>query len=207
MVNTEQVVVNGEDVIIGIDNVFGAGAIKEVAYLVVTEVDPVVKYTFAIYRDPDWRDWKSSDGAGIDATAFLVTGYLADTQGGKDFARQKQFPYLYVHCNRTENGFLEDINGDLYPSNPSSCMVQTRWEWSDSAASKRWGNPFQAYRYKRFYMPSGPSDAYDTGFATIVTKNRLRGQGKVLSIKFYTEEYRDLHLYGWSIMGSTANGF
>ncbi len=204
VVNTVQVQVNGEDVIMGIDNVFGAGAVKEVAYLVVTEVDPVVKYTFAIYRDPDWRDWKSVDGVGVDATAFVVTGYMAETQGGKDFMRQKQFPYLFVHCNRTENGFIEDINGDLYPSNPSSCMVQTRWEWSDSAASNRWGRPFHAYRYNRFYMPGNSSDAFDTGFSTIVTKNRLRGVGKVLSIKFYTEPYYDLHLYGWSVIGSIS---
>ena len=204
VVNTVAVEVNGEEVVMGIDSVFGAGAVKELAYLVVTETDPVVKYTFAIYRDPDWRDWKSVDDVGVDAAAFLVTGYMADSQGGKDFARQKQFPYLFVHCNRTESGFIEDENEDLTPSNPSSCMVQTRWEWSDSAASKRWGTPFQAYRYKRFYMPSGPADSYDTGFSTIVTKNRLRGQGKVLSLKFYTEEYHDLHLYGWSIIGSTA---
>lgn len=201
-VNTEQVQVAAEDVIMGIDSVFGNGSIKELAYLVVTEIDPVVKYTFAIYRDPEWREWKSVDDVGVDAEAFLVTGYLADSQGGKDFARQKQFPYLFVHCNRTESGFIEDINGDLYPANPSGCIVQTRWEWSDSAASKRWGNPFQAYRYKRFYMPSDASDAYDTGFATIVTKNRLRGTGKVLSLKFSTEPYKDLHLYGWSIIGS-----
>lgn len=205
VVNTEIVQVNGEDVVVAAENIFG-NSIKEVAYLVVTEIDPVVKYTFAIFRDPEWREWKSVDDVGVDAAAFVVTGYLADAgnQQGKDFIRQKQVPYLFVHCNRTETGFFEDINGDLYPSNPSSCIVQARWEWSDSANSKRWGNPFQAYRYKRFYMPSGPNDPYDTGFATVVTKNRLRGSGKVLSLKFSTEPYNDLHLYGWSIVGSVA---
>ena len=53
-------------------------------------------------------------------------------------------------------------------------------------------------------MPSGPNDPFDTGFATVVTKNRLRGSGKVLSLKFSTEPYNDLHLYGWSIVGSVA---
>lgn len=113
---------------------------------VATEIDPVVKYTFAIYRDPEWRDWKSVDDVGVDAAAYVVTGYMADApnQQGKDFIRQKQISYLFVHCNRTENGFFEDINGDLYPSNPSSCLVQARWEWSDSANSNRWGREFQA---------------------------------------------------------------
>ena len=205
VVDTVAVTVGGVEVVVGIENIFGS-ATKEVAYLVVTELDPVVKYTFAIYRDSEWRDWKSVDDVGVDAAAYVVTGWTTGTTSQQpDFMRQKQFPYLFVHCNRTETGFFEDIEGDLYPSNPSSCMVQTRWEWSDSANSKRWGTPFQAYRYKRFYMPEGPLDTFDIGFATIVTKNRLRGSGKVLSIKFYTEPYNDLHLYGWSMVGSIAN--
>ena len=84
-------------------------------------------------------------------------------------------------------------------------MVQARWEWSDSSNSKRWGNPFQAYRYKRLYFPTDSTDTYDTGFSTIVTKNKLRGQGKVLSLKFYTEPDKNLHLYGWSMLMSVGN--
>ena len=202
-VNTEQVQVNGEDVVIEIPNTQGS-AIREVGYLVVTQVDPVVKYTFASYRNAEWRDWFSYDDAGVDASAFMVTGYIADTPNGKDFMRHKQVPYLFVHCNRTEIGFEEDINGDLYPFNPSSCIVQVRWEWSDSSNSNKWGRPFQAYRYKRLYFPADANDPFDTGFATIVTKNRLRGSGKVLSIKYSTEPYNDLHLYGWSMLMSVA---
>jgi hypothetical protein len=203
-VNTEVVTVNGDEVTVPIENVL-TNSIRELGYLVVTELAPVVKYAFAFYRNPDFRDWYSLDNVGVDAAAFIVTGYVAEAPGGKDFMRRKQIPTLFVHCRRTENGFEEDINGDFVPLNESSCMVQSRWEWSDSSSSKRWGNPFQAYRYKRLYFPTDSLDTYDTGFSTIVTKNKLRGHGKVLSLKFYTEENKNLHLYGWSMLMSVGN--
>lgn len=203
VVNTVQVQVNGVDVVYPIENVLG-NAIRETGYLVVTEITPFVKYAFAFYRNPEFRDWFSSDDAGVDAAAYVVTGYTADGPGGKDYMRKKGVPYLFVHCRRTETGFEEDIDGDLIPINESSCLVQARWEWADSANSNRWGTQFQAYRYKRLYFPANALDPYDTGFATIVTKNKLRGNGKVLSLKFSTEPYKDLHLYGWSMIMSVA---
>lgn len=201
-VNTVQVQVNGEDVVFPVENTT-TNQLQEIGYIAVTQISPVVKYTFAFYRNGDFKDWFSQDDAGIDAAAFMVTGYIAGPpEQGSDFMRSKAIPYLFVHSRRTENGFEEDINGDLVPVNQSSCIVQARWEWSDSANSNRWGNPFQAYRYKRLYFPADSLDPYDTGFSTIVTKNKLRGKGKVLSIKFSTEESKNLHLYGWSMIMS-----
>lgn len=203
-VNTEVVTVNGDDVTVPVENVLN-NSIREIGYLVITQITPLVEYGFAFYRNPDFRDWFSIDNEGVDAAGFMITGYVAEAPGGKDFMRRKQVPTLFVHCRRTENGFEEDADGDFVPINESSCMVQARWEWSDSNNSSRWGNPFQAYRYKRLYFPVDSADTYDTGFATIVTKNKLRGQGKVLSLKFYTEENKNLHLYGWSMLMSVGN--
>jgi hypothetical protein len=201
-VNTVQVQVNGEDVVYPVENTT-TNQLQELGYLVVTQITPVVKYSFAFYRNGEFKDWFSWDDVGVDAAAFMVTGYVAGPpEGAGDFMRNKGVPYLFVHSRRTENGFEEDINGDLVPTNQSSCVVQARWEWSDSANSNRWGNPFQAYRYKRLYFPADSLDPYDTGFSTIVTKNKLRGKGKVLSIKFSTEAEKNLHLYGWSMIMS-----
>lgn len=202
VVNTEQVQVNGEDVVMGIEDTL-TNPIQEIAYLVVTQIVPVIKYTFAFYRNVEFRDWYSFDSVGLDAEAFVVTGYSAGPEGQqRDHMRYKGVPYLFVHCRRTETGFEELIDGDFEPINQSSCIVQARWDWADSSNSNRWGNPFQAYRYKRLYFPVDVLDTYDTGFTTIVTKNKLRGKGRVLSLKFSTEPYRDLHLYGWSYVMS-----
>jgi len=36
-------------------------------------------------------------------------------------------------------------------------------------------------------------------YSVITTRNKLRGKGRALSLKFRTEPYRDLQLLGWSI--------
>lgn len=207
VVTTDQVsIVSGtEDVLADIDQVFLSTNVKsgvsqrELGYLVITSVAPTIQYAFATYRNQDFRDWYSADGVGVDAEAFLVTSYLS----GTDFQRDKRVPYITIHMRRTETGF-EEIDDELIPLNQSSCLVQARWDWSDSNRGGKWGREFQAYRYRRMYLPTDASDDYDNGFITVVSRNKLRGNGKVLSLKFRTEPYRDLHLYGWSMIFSVA---
>lgn len=181
---------------------------RETQYLVLTSFSSYIEYTFGSYHDATFTDWISEDGIGVDAAAYMVTSFIARDvtfriskySEREDYQRDKAVPYLTVHMNRTESGFYADVNGDLQPLTPSSCLVQARWDWSDSSNSNRWGNQFQVYRYRRMYMPSGVSDPYDNGFSTIFTKSRLRGHGKVLSIKFSTEPQKDCHIYGWSLI-------
>jgi hypothetical protein len=159
------------------------------------------RLSFATVSDNGFKDWAAYDATGVDYQAYLVTGYI----GTGDNARFKQVPYIYFHLNRTETGFI-DAGGDLEVVGESSCIVQSQWDWTNSAASNKWGRPFQAYRYKRPYMPTGESDTYDNGQETIVTKNKLRGRGRVLSLKISSEPGKDLQLLGWSmIIGANGN--
>ena len=200
------VTVNGVDVTVGGDIVTTEGTVlttstKEVLYVVLLSTFPVT-YTFATYRDAFHRDWRSIDGVGVDAPSTLVTGWLS----GKDFQRTKQVIYLSAHFLKTENGFSEDNTGDWYPLNPSSCLVQAQWEWTNSANAGRWGRQFQAYRHKRHYFPGDISDTYNDGEYVVTTRNKLRGKGKVLSLKFQSEPDKHMELLGWSIlMGVNSN--
>lgn len=175
---------------------------KEVIYAILTGIAPTLKFTFGSYRDQFHRDWRSVDGVGVDAESFLLTGYLS----GGDYQRAKQAPYLTAHFNKTEDGFSTDINGDIFPTNPSSCLIQAQWDWANSANSGKWGREFQAYRFRRHYMPASDADTFDNGYATVQSRNKLRGQGKVLSLLFKSEPDKHMHLLGWSmIMGSNSN--
>jgi hypothetical protein len=169
---------------------------------------------FSSYSDLTFLDWYSVDSVGVDSPAFLLTGYI----GNGDMHRQKQVPYIYFHFLRTENGFT-DTGDDLTPTNQSSCIVQAQWDWCNSATSGKWGKNtnlpeevgkpkgFQAYRYRRRYMPTGASDTYDYGTATIVSRNKLRGRGRVVSFLISSEPAKDLQLLGWSMtIGSNSNG-
>ncbi len=178
---------------------------RELAYLVATDLDSVTgtSYTFASYHDQDFTDWISSDSVGVDALAYMLTGW----EGAGDYQRYKQIPYLTMHFRRTETGF-EDLlsDGNLTPKDESSCLVQAQWEWADHVNSGRWGTEFEAYRYRRVYQPLNVSDPYETGFDLISTKNRIRGKGRVFSFKMTSTPKKDMNILGWSMaIGSNTN--
>ena len=156
-------------------------------------------FTLSKYRDSTFHDWVTPSGStGINYSSYLITGYELFS----DLLREKVVPYILFYFKRTETGFETDGSGNLIYSDPSSCLVQSQWNWANSAASGKWGTQFQAYRLLRNYIPTGTEDTFDYGESVIVTKNKLRGFGKCLSLKFNSEEGKDIKILGW---GVTAN--
>jgi len=190
----QNVVVGDEQVVVGTEDVVADIAVGEEVQLRTKGIfleratDGGSLLSFGEFSNSDFLDW-----AEVDAPAYIVTGYVS----GGDFQRNKQVPYITFHFDRTEDGFTLD-GEDIVPSNQSSCLVQAQWEWADSATSGRWGRQFQAYRYRRHFMPESVTSDYDYGFSTIITKNKIRGKGKVLSLKLETEAGKDCRILGWS---------
>ena len=148
-------------------------------------------FTLSKYSDNTFMDWKAADGTGITFSSYLVTGY--ELFG--DIMRKKQIPYLFLYLEQTEKSFSAS-GSDFILDNQSSCYVQSQWNWANSAASGNWGTAFQAYRILRLPTPTG-AGAWDSGNSMVVTKNKLRGSGKTLSLKIYSETKKDMRLLGW----------
>lgn len=165
-------------------------------YLVVQFLDPTINagsISYAYYRDSALKDWRSSDGIGTDYESYIITGY--ETMG--DSMRNKIAQKLMVHFKRTELEAVDNGSGQAVPDNPSSCYLQTRWDWSDSANSGKWSEPFQAYRLRPYVLTIG--EAIDYGFDVVSTKHTVPGRGKALSIKFTSDADKDFYMYGWAI--------
>jgi hypothetical protein len=190
---TDEVVSDVDDVVVESELV--SGGFRSTSYLtLINSGDPAdTSLTFSTYNNSYFKDWGTED-----AKAFMLTGYI----GTGDYARHKQVPYIYFHLLRTEDGFA-DTGDDFTVHNESSCLVQAQWDWTNSAAYGKWGREFQAYRYKRRYTPDSAADTYDYGTATIVTKNKLRGRGRVVSLLINSEEDKDMKLLGWSMVISS----
>jgi hypothetical protein len=127
---------------------------------------------------------------------YLVTGY--DTVG--DSAARKYAPYIYVFSNKTEEGYT--VNGDQYtPIRESSTKMQARWDWADLSSAGKWGAEQEVYRHSRLYVPNNPNtDKFDDGQPMIVTKNKVRGTGRSLHLKFKAGTGKDSWLAGWQIL-------
>ena len=171
-------------------------ALGSTKYLTVIESDGEYKFTFSHYRNINFLDWYSYNGVGIDANATLLTGFI--TAGSP--LTGKEISYITAYFKRTESGF----NPDGSVIDPSSCIIQTQWDWTDSIGQGRWGREFEAYRLPRLFMMLTPEDEFDYGYTTVVTKNKLRGHGRALSVLFKTKPGYNLHIYGWSIVGGST---
>lgn len=192
-----------ESIVVGNDAV-EAGAVG-VTIGVETRTNRVITYSFlassgtdftiAQYNNTSYLDWYTEDSTGIDYSSYLITGY--DIFG--DLMRKKYIPYLFMYLDRTEDGFTT-VGLDLIADNQSSCMVQAQWDWADSINSGKWGASFECYRYKRNYIPTGDSDTFDYGKNIIVTKSKLRGNGKALSLRIESSAGKDLKLLGWAVL-------
>jgi hypothetical protein len=166
-------------------------SLQTTRYLILRIIDGVPFMSFGLYNNFDFLDWSSVDGVGVDAFAYLVTG---DVTAG-DSSVAKQIPYLTLHYQRTEEG----VSPQLVPNHPSGCLVQSQWDWANSANSNKWSSKFQGYRQRKAYLALNAEDPYDTGFQLVTTKNKIRGRGRAFALRMETEPFKDCHIIGWSI--------
>ena len=148
-------------------------------------------FTISKYNSTRFLEWYSKDNTGINYSSFLITGF----ELFKDIMRDKQVPYIFFYFNKTENGYVAS-GDDLVLKNQSSCKVQAQWNW---------GLEFQAYRLSRLYIPTGATDKFDTGEAVIVTKNKLRGAGKTISLLIKSDQGKDMKILGWALSATSKD--
>jgi hypothetical protein len=196
LVGTDEVIITAGDKVIVTEDVVASRS-TQFSYLTITGTS----FTVSKFTNKSFTDWQTAgSGTGANYSSYLVTGY--ELFG--DILRNKQIPYVFFYFNRTEDGFTDD-GTMLQIDNPSSCLVQAQWNWANSANSGKWGNQFQAYRLLRNYIPSGPSDPFDYGDAVIVTKNKLRGSGKTISLKIQSEVGKDMQILGWGVTATATS--
>ena len=151
---------------------------------------------FAHYKDDTFVDWKSFNGVGRYFEAYLLTGH--ETLGTSMV--NKQAPYIITHFKRTEN-IVEALGagGAVEYDDPSSCVLQSRWDFSDSATSGKWGPATEVYRLNRAFILPIAGEELDYGHSVVTTKNRLTGRGKALSLRFSSSNGKNMHILGWAI--------
>lgn len=155
-------------------------------------------FTLSEYRDFDFKDFVSFDGTGDHFSSYIVTGYDIS----QDMMRKKRAVYLLVYNERTETIYTLDIEGNVVLARQSGCVIQSQWDWNNRATQGKWGQSFQAYRLlpsRNFPTNPQSGDAFDFAERVIVTKNKLRGSGRALSLFIQAESGKDMKLLGWAL--------
>jgi hypothetical protein len=137
------------------------------------------------------------DGGATDAAAYITAGH--ELVG--DVMRRKEIPYVFVYNKRLETQWLSDGGNGAYPGNPqASCMMQVRWDFADTSTGGKFTTATEVYRHVRPQVaPASLPATFDPGYDTVVTKNKVRGSGKSIQMKFSTSASKDFHLYGWAM--------
>lgn len=191
-VGGETVTVGGEEVTISQSNVSSSSLGGVIKFLTFKDSYQV---TFSEFRNRDFVDWATEIDDGVDYSSYVETGYelLEDTM------RDMQATYIFCYFNRTEETFEVGEGGGLGFDFPSSCILTSKWDWTDSGSANRWSQPQQVYRFRRNFIPGAPGSQFDYDFLVIETKNKIRGKGKSVSLRFESESGKDFQLLGWSI--------
>lgn len=155
-----------------------------------------IKYTVRTATDKvDTCDLDSTDYLDPDGTEsplpYAVTGW--DNTG--DFQRRKQAPIVTVYAKRTETGYTASGNG-WTGDNESSNLLTGYWDWTDDSVSGKITSQIETYRHVRSFVPASATDI--DGYPVVTTRNKLRGRGRVLQLRFDGAATKDSHLLGWT---------
>jgi hypothetical protein len=123
-----------------------------------------------------------------EAMPYLETGY--DNLG--DFSTQRTAPTIHVYSFNTVTGY--GVDG---PINDSSILLQSKWSFSNKEDSNKWSAKKQVHRRREVELPASATDT--PPFELVHTKNRQRGRGDALQLRFEGESGKDFHLAGWAI--------
>jgi hypothetical protein len=156
---------------------------SDVKFLVKTASN---KLTFASFTGTDFLDWDSDS-----YDSYAETGY--DFMG--DATLKKNNPYITSYLRRTEQRFVSDGAGGYESDLPSSCFLVAKWDFGRD--SSRWSNPSQIYRMVNYPVVDINDLTFDYPYDTIVSRTKIRGKGRVLRLKFYSESGKDFYLVGW----------
>jgi hypothetical protein len=154
--------------------------------IVPNKSDTTNTWVFCDFNNDSFLDWETSNGIGISYDSYAELGYeMFGT------LTKKQTPYIQFFFNKTETG---SANGELL--RPSSCFMQTKWDWTSSGDAGRWSEKQQIYKLKREF-DNGQITTSLPGEDVVVSETKVRGHGKVFQVRFESEAGHDFDLAGW----------
>jgi len=181
LVGTDQVVASSDTVV---------QTLSAESSIVTSDIKFVVKtsgnkLTMAEFTGDDFLDWDSAN-----FSSYAETGY--DFMG--DATLKKNSPYITTYMKRTEQNFVL-VNSEYEPDFPSSCTLTVKWDLSKD--SSRWSDPMQIYRLINYPVPNPNNLTFNYPYDTIVSRTKIRGKGRVLRMRFESEQGKDFYLIGW----------
>lgn len=184
IVGGELVTVNSEEVIIQ-QYVSTTNTSSEAQFLVRSKTTG--ELTFAKFTSSTFKDWGTSNYESY----FVPTPITMD-----NWILEKSPLYLVCYFDRTEQNFVSDGSTGWNLDLPSGCLVRIISDFENIERPTQ-----QVYRFARLPLVDETDLTFNYPHDVIITRTKLRGKGKVLKIRFGSEEGKDFRLQGYEILG------
>lgn len=193
------VIETGDDVFEGADDVvslqyadFPTGV---PAIVLITRDAGTGSLTMANFSGDDFLDWGTTTYSSYAEAGYEFFG---------DLLLQKTAPYVVVYSRMTEEGWSGDETAGYDPVRGSSLLVSAYWDFKKTPT---W-TPQQAYRYK-YPLVVNPGDltSFDYPATVITTRMKLTGRGRVMRLRFESEQGKDFVLLGYGVLGGRNQRF
>ena len=185
LVGVDQVIDSSSNTVVQTLSAESAITASDIKFLVKTSDN---KLTVGEFTGTDFLDWTSAN-----YSSYAETGY--DFMG--DATIKKNNPYITSYMRRTEQNFVLE-GGEYVPDFPSSCLLTVKWDLSRD--SSRWSDQMQIYRLVNYPIPDPNNLTFNYPYDTIVSRTKIRGKGRVLRLRFESEQGKDFYLIGWETL-------
>ena len=141
-------------------------------------------YSFNEHNDANFVDFGEAD-----ITAHMELAAL--TLDNPQFDKQAMYATHYFEITETKITSL-DGNGNPVYNYPSSALLTPKWEWPTGGTKQ--GRQRQVYRFReRLADGDGNINTYQE---VVVSRDKVRGHGKALGLRYDTESGKDMRLIG-----------
>jgi len=146
-------------------------------------------YSVAEFNDADFVDFGASPIEGhLELAALTLDNPQFD----------KAAPYVTNYFEFTEQT-VSGVDGDGTPiyTYPSSALLTPQWGWNSVVGNSKVGRQRQAYRFRD---PLAEDDGSFSAMSdVVVTRIKIRGNGKALGLRYDTEAGKDMRLIGLTL--------
>ncbi len=133
--------------------------------------------------------------------AFMLTNHMLPGEAIK----WSQINYIVVHNRNVTETWRDVGNNIIRPSVDGGTLLSIRWDWMNQKSTGKWADPYQTYRYRRSYLPTGITEDNKYGEPVLVHKMKLRGRGREFRLFFESDGHKDSHIEGWAYQGYILN--
>jgi hypothetical protein len=155
-----------------------------------TRDDSTGSLTFSDISNTGFLDWGTQDYSSYAEAAYDFE---------EDLTTNKHGIYTTVYFNLTETGFDPDLVTAL---NPSSCIMKAFWDLRETENSSQ-----EVYRL-RVPVTANPLDLteFNYPYSSVVSRNRIRGRGRNLKLRFESSTGKDFQLQGYEVVNAKNQG-